>query len=101
MPSRFHNNGTPSAGQTNGRAGVHQNGLQPILTESTAVDQAGQPILLDCHQASRLLALSLRTLWGLTTPRGPIPGIKVGRLVRYRRVDLEAWAAGEAEAARR
>ncbi|WP_145366249.1 helix-turn-helix domain-containing protein [Stratiformator vulcanicus] len=35
--------------------------------------------------------MSPRKLWSLTTPRGDIPCIKAGRLVRYDPVDLREW----------
>lgn len=51
------------------------------------------PILLSAREAAKVLALSERTLWGLTAPRGPIPTARIGRSVRYRLSDLETFAA--------
>jgi excisionase family DNA binding protein len=48
------------------------------------------PILVDCREASRLLSISPRKLWELTK-LGEIPSLKIGKSVRYRIVDLEAW----------
>jgi excisionase family DNA binding protein len=49
------------------------------------------PLLLTPPQAAKLLAISPRTLWGLSQPRGPVPTVKIGRLVRYSREALEAF----------
>jgi len=49
------------------------------------------PLLLMARDAAKLLAVSERTLWGLTVPRGPIPSIKIGRSVRYSLTDLHAF----------
>ena len=48
------------------------------------------PILVDSREASRLLSISPRKLWELTKLR-EIPSFKVGRIIRYRIADLEAW----------
>ena len=48
-------------------------------------------LLLRLPQAARALAVSQRTLWGLTTPRGPIPCVRIGRSVRYAADDLQRW----------
>ena len=57
-------------------------------------DAAPPRVLLTFAEALDALRLSERTLRDLTAPRGPIPVVKVGRLVRYRPAALEAWAAG-------
>jgi hypothetical protein len=52
----------------------------------------GPPALLvDSVEAARLLSISLRSLWGLTSPRGDMPCVKLGRSVRYDVRDLVAW----------
>jgi excisionase family DNA binding protein len=51
------------------------------------------PIFLRPRDAAQKLAVSERTLWSMTVPRGPIPAAKIGRAVRYRLADLEAFAA--------
>jgi excisionase family DNA binding protein len=50
--------------------------------------------LLDNAQAATYLGITPRTLevWR-AVKRHPIPYIKVGRLVKYRRDDLDAWLA--------
>ena len=48
-------------------------------------------MLVDSRTAARALAVSARTLWGLTAPRGPIPVVRINRNVRYRPIDLERY----------
>ena len=47
--------------------------------------------LLTSREVASLLSISARTVWAMTVPRGLLPCIKVGRAVRYRTEDLEAW----------
>src|SRR3972149_4468455 len=42
-----------------------------------------EPLAVNSREAARLLAISPRTLWSLTKPRGPIACIRLGRAVRY------------------
>ncbi len=49
-------------------------------------------LLVDTREASRLLAISPRTLWSLTAC-GAIESRKIGRSVRYSPADLQAWVA--------
>jgi len=48
------------------------------------------PILVDAPEAARQLSISERKLWELTNRR-EIPSLRIGRCVRYRVADLEAW----------
>jgi len=58
-----------------------------------------QRLLLSAREAAfQLGGISLRHLWALTAPRGPIPCVKLGRRVFYRPADLEEFAR---QAARR
>jgi len=50
-------------------------------------------LLLTPKQAAAALAVSPRTLWSLTAPRGPIPAVRLGRLVRYRVEAMADWLA--------
>jgi excisionase family DNA binding protein len=51
-------------------------------------------LLLTAREAAKALAVSEKTLWTLTTPRGPIPAIRVGeRSLRYSVRALEEWIA--------
>lgn len=38
--------------------------------------------LLRPRDAARILAISERSLWAMTAPRGPIPAARLGRAVR-------------------
>ncbi len=55
-------------------------------------------ILVDSQEASRLLAISPRTLWQLTK-LGTVPSIRIGRSVRYRIADLDSWTKKQTEGA--
>jgi excisionase family DNA binding protein len=56
-----------------------------------APDQSvGLPKLVTAPQASEILAVSPRTLWGLTAS-GEIPHLRIGRCVRYSLDDLRNW----------
>ena len=63
-----------------------------------------ESLALRPREAAKALGISPRTLWGLTSPRGPIPCVRVGsgkrRAVLYPKADLEAWLSREAEAAK-
>ncbi len=54
------------------------------------------PLALRPRDAAKALALSERTLWSLTAPRGPIPVVRVGTARLYRLADLDAWLAARA-----
>jgi excisionase family DNA binding protein len=48
-------------------------------------------LLLSTREAAKLLGISDRSLWNLTAPRGPVPAIRFGSIVRYSPDDLRAW----------
>lgn len=51
-----------------------------------------EPMLLSPREtAGPKLGISERALWALTYPRGPIPCVRVGRLVKYDPRDLIAF----------
>ena len=50
-------------------------------------------VLLTIPQAARALNLSERKLRELTAPRGPVPAVRLGRMIRYRVETLRAFAA--------
>jgi hypothetical protein len=54
-------------------------------------------LLLSTRDAARALAVSARTLWGLTSPRGPIPCVRLGRAVRYSPADLQFYIERQKE----
>lgn len=53
-------------------------------------------LLLTTREAAEALGIAERTLWGLTSPRGPIPALRLpgrgrARALRYALVDLQIW----------
>lgn len=59
-----------------------------------------EPLALDPIQAARSLAISERTLFSLTHPRGPIRAVKVGpgmKLNRYPVEELRRYLREKAE----
>ena len=50
-----------------------------------------EPLALRPRDAATALGISSRTLWGLTSPRGPIPCVRLGRSVRYSVAALERY----------
>jgi excisionase family DNA binding protein len=47
-----------------------------------------EPILMTQREAAKALGISQRKLWDMTAPRGPIPVVKLGTLVRFAPEDL-------------
>lgn len=45
------------------------------------------------REAAKALSISERTLWSLTSPRGPIQAVRVGTAVLYPIENLRAWLA--------
>ena len=56
------------------------------------------PLLLSAREAARLLSISERTLWGLTSPRGPILCVRLRGRVLYSPDALRKWIAEQQEA---
>jgi hypothetical protein len=59
-----------------------------------AMRAAAEPptLLLTARDAARALAVSEKTLWSLTMPRGTVPAIRVGeRSLRYSVTALAKW----------
>ncbi|GAB6187539.1 helix-turn-helix domain-containing protein [Thermopirellula anaerolimosa] len=50
-------------------------------------------LLLTPREASYRLGISTRHLWNLTSPRGPIPVVRLGRKTFYRPEDLANFVA--------
>lgn len=59
------------------------------------LNTTNQKLLVDTQEAARMLSLCKRTVFTLTQ-NGELPTVRIGRSVRYRVVDLEAWAAARA-----
>lgn len=56
-------------------------------------DSSEQP-LLRLRDAARMLAISERTLWGLTN-EGKVASVQIGRSVRYDPADLRKFIAAQ------
>jgi len=65
-------------------------------TDSLHPTETDAPALLTVKQAAERLAVSERTIWSTTAPRGPIVCVKIGRAVRYRAADLDAFISSNA-----
>jgi excisionase family DNA binding protein len=65
-----------------------------VSTEKGLLDMNRDSVLLSRKEAAEILGVTPGTLavWACTR-RHNLPFIKVGRAVRYRRKDLEAWMA--------
>jgi hypothetical protein len=48
-------------------------------------------LALRAREAAKALSISERTLWSLTSPRGPIQAKRVGSAVIYPIENLKAW----------
>ncbi|HEX5104211.1 MAG TPA: helix-turn-helix domain-containing protein [Pirellulaceae bacterium] len=57
----------------------------PVVVESVP------KLLLTQREAADALGVSERTLFSLTSPRGPIPAVRMGKSVRYSLAALQAW----------
>jgi predicted DNA-binding transcriptional regulator AlpA len=62
-----------------------------MSTAATPTDPCAPRLLLTSREAAATLAVSERTLWGLTAPRGPIRPVRVGRAIRYAPTELQRW----------
>ncbi len=45
--------------------------------------------LLKPNEAADALGICPRTLWAITSPRGPLSCVRVGKSVRYNQVDID------------
>jgi excisionase family DNA binding protein len=66
--------------------------MPPVLSDSPV-----PRLLLTPRAAAGALSVSERTLWGMTSPRGPIPAVRLGRAVRYPADALRAWIVAQQE----
>ena len=55
-------------------------------------------LLIPGRDAAESLSISERTPWGLTSPRGPIPCVRLGGRVLYSPEALRKWIAAQQEA---
>lgn len=63
------------------------------------------PLALRPREAAKTLGISSRTLWSMTTPRGPIPCVRIGtgkrQSVLYPLAALRDWLASQQQEAAR
>jgi predicted DNA-binding transcriptional regulator AlpA len=52
-------------------------------------------LAIPAREAARLLSISERSLWALSSPRGPVPAIRLGRSVRYCVATLQEWLTSQ------
>ncbi len=63
------------------------------MTTATPTTVVAAPIAVRPDTAAEMLAIGATKLWEVTQPRGPLRCIRIGRGVRYRVTDLDAYAA--------
>jgi len=52
-------------------------------------------LLLTVRQAAQALSICEKSLWALTSPRGPLQAVRIGRAVRYSIDDLRVFIEGK------
>lgn len=61
------------------------------------IDQEPVKLAVDVRDAARMLSISERALWSLTSPRGPVPAVRLGRRVLYSVDSLREFLARQQE----
>lgn len=64
---------------------------RPVAVPPATPSAQPATLLLSAREAARLIGVSERTLWQLSAPRGKLPAVRLGRVVRYDPDDLKAW----------
>lgn len=62
--------------------------------------EADGRLLVSAHDAARMLNISERTLWSVTTPRGTLVCVRIGSRVLYSPESLRSWIAAKANGSR-
>src|SRR3954467_15660986 len=99
MNSRSANRLTITPPPANGKApGADRAELPAGPDQAAPTGDAGprHPLLVDSHEAARLLAVSERTLWALTDA-GEVRCLRLGRAKRYAVAELERFIARRME----
>lgn len=80
-----------TAAETSRRVAEYRKMLTDITARTSAVggDGPDQPLLVDGHQAAKMLGVSKGTLSNYSVQRGPIPMVKIGARTCYHVKDLE------------
>ena len=63
---------------------------KPVVPANPERDPAA---VMTSRQAAKYLSVGERTMWKLTAPRGPIPSVRMGRVIRFRVKDLDDYLA--------
>ena len=61
--------------------------------DKTSEEPSDDPLLLKVNQVAESIAMGTRTVWRLHST-GELRGVRIGRSVRWRRDDVEAYVAG-------
>ncbi len=67
------------------------NAIKGVNLDSRAVEPT--PLLITAAELAKSLRLSERKIWAITSPRGDLPCVVIGKLVRYDPVAISAWIA--------
>ena len=51
-------------------------------------DTTPAPLAVPGREMARMLSISERSLWAVTAPRGPVPALRLNRIVRYVPADV-------------
>ena len=71
----------------------HARHREETMTTATPESKMPEKLLLGKIEAAAVLGISPRTLWAITSPRGPIPCIKIGSRPLYSYEMLRDWVA--------
>lgn len=52
-----------------------------------------KPLLLDVKEIAKLLGISVRTVWGKSASGYMPKPVRIGKLCRWRREEIEKWVA--------
>ncbi len=58
---------------------------------SQTMDETGPGGLWSCRKTAQYLGICERSLWDITSPRGVLPAVRIGRAVRYDPADIAAF----------
>lgn len=59
--------------------------------------ETSKVMLVNTKEAAKMLGICEKSLWSRTVPRGTLPCVRLGRLVRYDPRDLQVWVDAQKE----
>lgn len=66
-----------------------------FTTQHTApglvTSESDGPLLVNADAVARMMSVSVRTLWRLLSAGQLVPPLRLGRSVRWRKAEIEAW----------